>query len=222
MNNGSKDPTIPIHDNNSPQQQEAETDRWASLHERLERVQHESERQYLLSAAEKAQLLKERARALAVKPSEREDASECLDVLEFMLAHEKYAVEGRHVLEVYPLKELTPLPCTPSFVLGIINVRGQMLSVIDLKRFFGLPERGLSELNRVIIAHSPTMDIGILADAIVGVRQLPLTEIQPALPTLTGVRAQYLRGVTYERVVVLDLEKILSDETLVVQEEVAI
>lgn len=208
-------------ENGAPELESADIGVWTDLNARLARVQHESEREYGFSAGEKAQLLKERARALARKPTTQEESGERLEVIEFTLAHEKYAVESRQVLEVYPLRELTPLPCTPPFVLGIINVRGRMLSVIDLKQFFGLPQQGISELNRVIIAHSATMELGILADAITGVRKLPLTEIQPTLPTLTGVRAQYLLGITYERVVVLDLAKILSDETLIVQEDVS-
>jgi purine-binding chemotaxis protein CheW len=65
---------------------------------------------------------------------------EYIEVVEFLLAHEKYGIESKCVREVYPLKELTPVPCTPSFVRSIINVRGKILSVIDIKKFFELPE----------------------------------------------------------------------------------
>jgi purine-binding chemotaxis protein CheW len=70
--------------------------------------------------------------------------------------------------------------------LGIINVRGQILSVLDLKKFFDLPERGLTD-RKGIILHSDQTEFGILAAAILGVRAIPLQAIQPALPTLTGV-----------------------------------
>src|SRR5439155_25417175 len=126
------------------------------------------------------------------------------------------------VREVYPLKELTPLPCTPPFVLGIINVRGKILSVIDIKKFFDLPEKGLTDLNKVIIVHADEMELGILADALLGVRAIPLEELQPSLPTLTGIRAEYLKGVTKDRLVILDTEKILSDKGIIVHEEVEI
>ena len=118
------------------------------------------------------------------------------------------------------MKELTPLPGTPPFVLGLINVRGQILSVIDIKKFFQLPEKGLTDLNKVIIVHTDKMELGILADAILGVRSIPLQEIQTSLPTLTGIRADFLRGVTKEPLVVLDGEKILSDRKIIVHEEV--
>ena len=139
--------------------------------------------------------------------------------MEFLLAYETYAIESRCVREVYPLQNLTPLPCTPAFVLGIVNVRGEMLSVLDIKKFFGLPEKGLTDLNKLIVLDSGAMRFGILADAIVGVRHIPLAEIQPSLPTLTGIREEYLKGVTAGRIVILDAEKLIADEKIVVQEQ---
>ena len=169
------------------------------------------------SSKEKAMTLRERAKALAREPVGAEEDEEYLEVAEFMLAHERYALELTHIREVYPLKELTPLPGTPDFVLGIINVRGQILSIIDIKRFFDLPEKGLTNLNQVIILQSDEMEFGILADEILGTRSIPASTIQTSLPTLTGIRAEYLKGVTGDRVVILDGEKILSDEKIVVQ-----
>jgi purine-binding chemotaxis protein CheW len=111
------------------------------------------------------------------------------------------------------------VPCTPPFVLGLINVRGQIMSVIDLKKFFDLPEKGLTDLNKVIIVSDDKMEFGILADNVLGVRSLPLAELQPALPTLTGVREEYLKGVTRERTVILDGKKLLGDRKIVIHEE---
>lgn len=187
---------------------------WSKVH-RLEMAQADVEQEY----ANTQEILKERAKALAQEP-ERKEAEAYLEVVEFLLAHEKYAIESEYVSEVYSLKELTPLPCTPPFVLGIINVRGEILSVIDMKKFFDLPEKGLTDLNKVVIVHADEMELGILVDAIIGVRSIPLNEIQPSLPTLTGIRAEYLRGVTNERLVVLDVAKIMSNKNIVVHEEV--
>jgi purine-binding chemotaxis protein CheW len=94
-----------------------------------------------------------------------------------------------------------------------------MLSVIDIKKFFDLPEKGLTDLNKLIVLDSGAMRFGILADAIVGVRHIPLAEIQPSLPTLTGIREKYLKGVTAGRTVVLDAEKLIADEKIIVQEQ---
>ena len=169
------------------------------------------------SSKEKARTLKERAKALAREPKGIEEDESHLEVVEFMLAHERYALELTHIREVYPLKELTPLPGTPDFVLGIINVRGQILSIVDIKRFFDLPEKVLTNLNQVIILQSDEMEFGILADEILGTRLIPASAIQASLPTLTGIRAEYLKGVTGDRVVILNGEKIVLDEKMVVQ-----
>ena len=152
-----------------------------------------------------------------LEPEGLEGDEAYLEVVEFMLAHERYALELTHIREVYPLNDLTPLPGTPDFVLGIVNVRGQILSIIDIKRFFELPEKGLSNLNQVIILQSDDMEFGILADEILGTKSIPASAVQTSLPTLTGIRAEYLKGVTGERVVILDGEKILSDDEMVVQ-----
>jgi purine-binding chemotaxis protein CheW len=83
--------------------------------------------------------------------------------------------------------------------------------------FVELPRKGLTNQNQVIILESETMEFGILADEILGTRSIPESAMQPSLPTLTGVRAAYLRGVTGDRVVVLDGKKLLSDDKMVVQ-----
>jgi purine-binding chemotaxis protein CheW len=83
-----------------------------------------------------------------------------------------------------------------------------------------LPEQGLTDLHRIILVHGNDLELGLLADAIVGVRSIPADSLQPSLPTLTGVRGDYLRGVTAERLVVLDLARILADPKIIVHEEV--
>lgn len=186
--------------------------------QRLEAARLAIERIWAPTAQETERVLQERAQALARETVVPEDA-ERIEVVEFLLAHERYAIGSAYVREVHPLEELTPIPCTPAFVLGIANVRGEILSVIDIRKFFDLPQKGLTDLNKIIVLESPDMTFGILADAIVGVSRVARTDIQPSLPTLTGIRENYLLGVTAERLVVLDAEKLLHDEKLIVQEQ---
>jgi len=193
---------------------------WEEVHRRLAAARAAVEQEWAPNPEEKRKILKARAQALAREPERQTAAEDHIEVVEFLLAHEKYGIESSYVQEVYPLRELAPVPCTPPFVLGMINLRGQILSVIDLKKFFELPEKGLTDLNKVLVVRSDRMELGILADAILGVRTIPLQDLQPSLPTLTGIRAEYLRGVTKERLVVLDIGKILSDPDIVVQEQV--
>jgi purine-binding chemotaxis protein CheW len=171
-------------------------------------------------ARDPREILRARARALAQPPAVVAPSETLLEILEFRLAQERYAVETRHVREVQPLRDLTPLPCTPSFVLGIVNVRGRILPVLDLKRLFELPEKGLTDLHRIILVHGADLEFGLLADVIVGVQTIPADSLQSSLPTLTGVRAEYLKGVTADRLVVLDLARILEHPRIVVHEEI--
>src|ERR1035441_10847869 len=97
------------------------------------------------SAPDARKILRERARALSRPRKQGPVAEASLELLEFRLAQECYALETRHVREVYPLRDLTPLPCTPPFVLGVVNVRGRITPVIDIKKFFDLSDRGLTD-----------------------------------------------------------------------------
>jgi purine-binding chemotaxis protein CheW len=173
------------------------------------------------ASAEADRILRARARALA-QPASSAAPGRMLELLEFRLASERYALETRHVQNVHPLRELTPLPCTPPFVLGIVNVRGRILPVFDLKKFFELPEQGLTDLHRIILVQGNDLELGLLADVIVGVRSVAADSLQPSLPTLTGIRADYLKGIGEEGLVVLDIDRILSDPKIIVHEEVEI
>jgi purine-binding chemotaxis protein CheW len=172
------------------------------------------------SQEEKKRILRERAIKLAHPPEEDDKSQQFLEVIEFWLAHERYAVEVEFVREVYPLKDLTPVPCTPPFVLGIINIRGQIVSVTDIKQFFDLPKKAISDQSRVLILKNHKMELGILADMVVGERKLPLADIQTDMPSFVGQREHYVRGVTQDRLVVMNADKFLSDDAIVVHQEV--
>ena len=197
-------------------------DRWEEIRSRLKASREVLEKGFQPSPEGKAETLSARAKALAKEAGKADEADASLEILEFVLSHERYGLELKHIDEVCVLKDLTPIPGTPPFVLGIINARGEILSIIDLKKFFELPETGITDLNRVIIVQSSEMEFGILTDEILSVRSVPLKNIQASLPTLTGIRAEYLKGVTRDRVVILDGEKILSDKNIVVHKEIEV
>lgn len=204
----------------SSQEQKKTTIDWRDMQRRMTAAAAAIEREWSPPPEETQRILKARAQSLAREPVRAEAVNERIEVVEFVLAYERYAVELRHIREICPLENLTPLPCAPAFVLGIINLRGEILSVIDIKKFFDLPEKGLTDLNKVIVLRSENMLFGILADAIPGVRRVPIADIQPSLPTLTDIREVYLRGVTPDRTVILDAEKLLADAAIIVQEQV--
>ena len=189
-----------------------------AIHRRLEAAQAAVARGWEPTADETRAILAARARALAQEPRVERPGT-VIALLTFRLAFESYGVESSYVREVFPLKELTPLPCTPPFVAGIIDVRGHILSVVDIRKFFELPEKGLPDLSKVIILHSSEMEFGLLADAILGMHSMPLAQLQPGLPTLSDVRAKYLMGVGPDGLVVLDGAKVLGDPTLIVRQQ---
>ena len=191
---------------------------WPEVFRRMEEARSKLEQEP--GPEEKKALLRKRAQTLAKEPQATAEG-ERIEVLEFLLAQEHYGIESSYVREVWPLRDLTPVPCTPPFVLGIINVRGRILSVLDLKKFLDLPEKGLGDLNRVIILESDGMEFGVLADVILGVRSVPLKRLQQSIPTLAGVGQEYFSGIfTGEGLVLLDTGRILKDRRIVVNEEI--
>lgn len=192
---------------------------WGEIHRRLERTAAALAAEALPAGEARQAILKARARALALEPPSIADAQQLLEIVEFRLGAEIFGVGAAFVREICPLREFTPLPGTPPFVLGIINLRGQILSVVDLKKIFALPEKGLGQLNKVIVLNNEQMEFGILADEILGTRPIPTETIQAAPPTVAGLGAQYLLGVTGEQTIILDAEKILGYEKLVVHQE---
>ncbi|MGE5497943.1 MAG: chemotaxis protein CheW [Syntrophothermus sp.] len=172
-----------------------------------------------LSPEEEQLILKKRALALAFQPKTG-DAQPSSEVLFFTLSGETYALETRFIREVHALKDLTPLPQMPPFLKGISNVRGEIISVNDIKIFFELPSSGITDLNKIIILHNEQMTFGILADRIMGVNEILLTDIHPPLPTMAGRREEYVKGITADGIIILDAQKLLNDNKLIINEEI--
>jgi purine-binding chemotaxis protein CheW len=171
------------------------------------------------AAAARLAILRERARLLA-RPPVRETSDEApLEVVEFVLSGEHYGLESEYVTEVCPLRNLRPVPGAPAFVLGVDNVHGRIVSVIDLKRFFDLPQRGLTDLNRLIVVRYGAVDVGVLADQILAVRSIRPSELSPALPTLTGIRAEFVMGITRDPLTLLDAKRLLGNKRILINEE---
>jgi purine-binding chemotaxis protein CheW len=192
---------------------------WSQLRYRLAQAA-ERLTQPVADAEARRRILRARACRAARESVPGEDRTAQVPAVEFLLAHERFALETTWVREVVPLRDLTPLPGTPAFVAGLINVRGHILSVVDLKAFFELPAKGLPDLNRVVVLGNGRIEFGLLIDTLIGITNVCVDELQPALPTHSGVRAEYLRGLTPQRLAVLDGARILADPGIVVRQEV--
>jgi purine-binding chemotaxis protein CheW len=167
-------------------------------------------------AAHVRAVLKSRAKELARTPEIEDENMRLVEIVEFTLGQEHYAFPSSDVQEVFHLTEITPLPSVPPFVLGVTNVRGRILSVIDIRRLLDFGDTGLTNLNQAIILQSGGMELAVLADKVVGVYASDEDKWQPTLPTLIGRREEYLKGVTKDRTVVLDARKLLQSEDLLV------
>jgi purine-binding chemotaxis protein CheW len=188
---------------------------WEDLRRRLAQARAGLGRDAAVSTDRRREIMQERTRRAAAEPAAA-TVQRYIGIVEFTLAHERYGVESQYVREIAPLRHYTPVPGAPAFVLGMINLHGEILSVVDLRRFFDLPDPGLTDLNKVIVLHDDHMEFGILADAVDGARTLSEEELRPLLPTLTGARAEFSRAVA-GACMILDARRILTDPALTLQ-----
>jgi purine-binding chemotaxis protein CheW len=168
---------------------------------------------------EPEEILRRRARALAARRVVA-SARPMLDVLRFRLGAERYAIETRHAIEVHALRQLAPLPCCPPHIVGVVNARGRMLPVVDLRRFLDLPEAGLADLHRVIHVQAGGLEFGLLADMGLDTGELDPALLHPPPATLGGARGECVLGVTAEPLILLDVERVARDPRMQVDEEV--
>lgn len=167
------------------------------------------------------EILKERARRMSLVDNQDSfNTGSCIEGLLFSLSNEIYAIKSSFISEVVFIKEITPLPNTPDFLLGIINVRGRIISVVDLRKFFGLPVKGIGNLNRVIVVEEDGMEFGILTDEIKGNRSIDIDNLQNEISGITEVPDNYIAGVSNENVIVLDISKIISEDKLIINDRI--
>lgn len=192
---------------------------WEELNNRIKESERLVQRGWKLTAKEKQDLLRKRALELSSETNPEPEQEAHMDILTFRLASEIYGIENRYVRELFHLKSFTSLPGAPDFLLGIVNFRGQIISVIDFKKFFNMSDSGLGEMNKVIILHNENMEFGVLADEITGIRKVRDDELQEELPTLKDIRKKYLRGITKDRLIVIDGDKLLNDNKIVINDK---
>jgi purine-binding chemotaxis protein CheW len=196
-----------------PEPVNANEQRWDLIRERLAEFERRIDAGFAIAPQEREARLQARTREWA-KSVTQEDPDAWIEVLCFNLSDEVYAIETEHIASVLPLPQFTPLPNTPPFVLGIVNVRGHIVSVLDLRVFFELPISGLSDKNFLAIVQGPEMEFGLLIDRVQGIARIKRDSLQSGLANLSGVRASYLLGVTTEQWTVLDGARLLADPSL--------
>jgi purine-binding chemotaxis protein CheW len=152
----------------------------------------------------------------ATSGSSRDKATEdALRWVTFRLENEKYGINVMQVQEVLRVTEIAPVPGAPSYVLGIINLRGNVVTVIDTRSRFGLESAETDDSSRVVIIESEEQVVGILVDSVAEVVDLHSSDIETAPNVGTEESAKFIQGVAShddELLILVDLNKLLSDE----------
>lgn len=133
----------------------------------------------------------------------------------FRLDKEKYCVNVMQVQEVLRITEIAPVPGAPGFVLGIINLRGNVVTVVDTRRRFGLVPKDNDDASRIVIIEVNSNVIGMLVDSVADVVDLRKSDVETAPNVGTDESSKYIQGVASregELLIVIDLNKFLSDE----------
>ncbi len=135
-------------------------------------------------------------------------------VVTFQLAKEEYAIDILQVQEIVMIIPITRMPKAPHFIEGIVNLRGQMIPIIDMRKRFALGEAEHDSDTRIIIVDIGEI-VGMVVDGVRDVIRLPDSAISPPPPMIQGISADYLKGIGQfnERLLImLDLEKVLTAE----------
>jgi purine-binding chemotaxis protein CheW len=164
-------------------------------------------------------VLRKRAQVLS-RPLIEEETEESLSLVAYHIGAENYAVDVRHVREIRALENLTTVPCTPDFVAGVVNLRGSLLSVIDIRKFLAVSHGGITDLTRIVIISANAFEVGLLAESVSGIRDVALSGMHPSVGFTKTASQKHVLGVTHDVLTVLDVEGLLRDPRMVVKEEI--
>ncbi len=138
-----------------------------------------------------------------------------IQLVTFRLQDESYGINVMQVQEVLRVSEIAPVPGAPMYVLGIINLRGNVVTVIDTRTRFGLPTTEIGDSSRIVIIESDKQVVGILVDSVAEVVELRSSEVDSAPNVGNEESSRYIQGVATRDenlLIVVDLNKLLTDE----------
>jgi len=186
---------------------------WDAIRAELARASTETAR-----TPERARAIMDaRARKLAQRPAPPATAEQ-LALAVFQLASERYAIELRWIREVVRLTDYTPVPGTPDSIVGLTNLRGEIVAVVDLRRLFQLATPGLSDLSRLVVLGEIRGELGVLVDSAHGTTTISAADVLAAPPGVAGIAGACVRGVTRDAMIVLDGQALLADQRLVIDQ----
>lgn len=150
-------------------------------------------------------------------PSLKKQDDELLQLVTFSIGEEEFGVNILKVQEIIRTMEITKVPRAPEFVEGVINLRGKVIPIIDLRRRFGLAPKGHDKNTRIIVIEINNVIVGFVVDAVSEVLRIPASTVEPPPPVVAGVESDYISGVGQLQdrlLIMLDLDKLLSSEDM--------
>lgn len=154
---------------------------------------------------------------MAMDSSQKKQDDELLQLVTFSIGEEEFGVNILKVQEIIRTMEITKVPRSPDFVEGVINLRGKVIPIIDLRRRFGLAPRPEDKDTRIIVIEINSIIVGFVVDAVSEVLRIPASTVEPPPPVVAGVDSDYISGVgkLQDRLLImLDLDKLLSSEDM--------
>ena len=144
----------------------------------------------------------------------KQDA-ELLQLVTFSIGEEEFGVDILSVQEIIRMMDITKVPRAPDFVEGVINLRGKVIPIIDLRRRFGLSTRDHDKHTRIIVIEINNMIVGFVVDSVSEVLRIPASTVEPPPPVVSGLESEYISGVGKledRLLILLDLDRLLSHE----------
>ncbi|MCL7413267.1 MAG: chemotaxis protein CheW [ANME-2 cluster archaeon] len=142
-----------------------------------------------------------------------------MQLVVFDLDSEEYGVEISQVREIIKMEEISCIPRTPDYIKGVINLRGQVTTVISLRKKFGLMEKEVDQNTRIIVAEIDGLTLGITVDAVNEVLKMPKKDIEDTPAIISNeATTKYLRGVGKlddRLLILLDIHRIMNEDELV-------
>lgn len=138
---------------------------------------------------------------------------EVLQLVTFTLEKEEYAVDIMKVQEINRLTEITKVPNSPPHMEGVINLRGKVIPVINLRKRFGLPEREVDNSTRVVIMDLQGITMGLIVDSVSEVLRIPQDVIEPSPLLGSEARTEFIQGIAKLKdrlVILIDIDRLVE------------
>ncbi len=152
------------------------------------------------------------------------ESTELLQLVSFTLNEEEFGIDILMVQEIIRMLQITKVPNSPDFVDGVVNIRGRIIPVVDLRCKLGMPRKEHDKETRIVVVEVSGKTIGFIVDAVTEVLRIPSSTIEAPPELIAGVNSEFIKAVgkLEDRLLILiDLEKILSNPEELKLEEAA-